>query len=135
MCLGRFGSLYDQLRDTSRMSTSFVLVYMLRRMILGASIVFLYSYPAFQAIIQVLTSMTVLSYLAYQCHFTSLLVYFQEVVNESTLLLLSLNLFSLLSNSYDESNLWIREGQGMVMNYATMGCIGVNLLTFGYQFC
>jgi hypothetical protein len=68
---------------------------MLRRLILGATIVFLYPYPAFQVIINLISTMLMMQYLIAKCHFKSKMMWFIEIINETTVGVLAMNMLLL----------------------------------------
>jgi hypothetical protein len=103
-------------------------MYMLRRLILGPTIVFLYSYPGIQVMIQLICSIAMMSYLVTKCHFTSKVTYATELANESTIFLLTLNLIPLSSDPLGDGDL--RPILGSLMVHAVFVCIGLNLVAF-----
>ena len=103
-------------------------MYMVRRLILGPTIVFLYAYPGIQVMVQLICSIAMMSYLVSKCHFTSKLTYATELANESTLLLLTIHLIPLSSDPLGDGDL--RPILGSLMVHAVFVCIGLNLIAF-----
>jgi hypothetical protein len=103
-------------------------MYMVRRLILGPTIVFLYSYPGIQVMVQLIFSIAMMSYLVTKCHFTSKVTYATELANESTLFLLTLHLVPLSSDPLGDGDL--RPILGSLMVHAVFVCIGLNLVAF-----
>jgi hypothetical protein len=65
---------------------------MLRRLILGAIIVFLCPYPAFQVIIYLISTFLMMKYMIAKCHFNSKMMWIQEFINETAVAVLAMNM-------------------------------------------
>jgi hypothetical protein len=82
---------------------------MLRRLILAANIVFLYSYPAFQVIIYLISTMVMMHYMIAKCHFLSKMMWIQEFINECAVAVLALNMMPMCAGLVEGE---IRNKQG-----------------------
>ncbi|CDW90296.1 UNKNOWN [Stylonychia lemnae] len=126
----KFGTLYMNLDTKSFISLLNLLSYLLRRLIMAISIVYLNDYPGFQAMTQVLISQGVLIYFVYAKPFTELQQNIFEFYNEISLLVIG---YFLLPLSTLELTPQFRENTGWAIIAICMTNLTVNYMSLVFS--
>ena len=75
--------------------------------------------------------MLMMQYLIAKCHFKSKMMWVIEIINETTVGVIALNMLLLSQGSIEGE---MRTKQGSQMVYVVFGCIGINLISFSFNF-
>ena len=75
--------------------------------------------------------MLMMQYLIAKCHIKSKMMWAIEIINETTVGVIAMNMLLLCQGSIEGE---LRTKQGSQMVYVVFGCIGINLISFSLNF-